>query len=153
MNEINIGQHTCNTVLAKGTAVKESGDDTGVVIACPCGEPDGFLMQAVTSDGPSYMELELLAGSNIDEVITGSKVTIRDGVEGEMDTDQVITTGARAISGASANTKGADELTIFGGKWGKAISGDEICGKLKETAFNGVTGQYRIRRVNMGLKS
>lgn len=149
--DVNIGHLTCSTVLAKGTAVKESGDDTGVAIACPCGEPDGFLRQAVTSDGPSYMEIELIAGVYEDEVKTGSKVTLVDGIE--MNTDQVITTGSRAITGASAGVKDSEELTIFEGKWGKAIAGDEIVGLLKETVYRGVSGQYRIKRVNMGVKS
>lgn len=145
IDEWNVGNMTCSTVLSRGTAVRETGDDSGVVEACPSGDPLGFLDEAVTSDGPSYMELELLGGTAVHEVKSGSKVRILDG-EGIMVTSIVATSGDRIMTGASVN----DLLTIYEGLWGVAQTGDTICGELLETSYNSVSGDYRIKRTRSG---
>lgn len=145
VDELNIGYMTCNTALAKGIAVEETGDGTEIVQACPCGTPLGFLLQDVTSDGPSYEELELLPGSEIYEVKIGNKVTVIDG-EGELVTSQVVTSGTGNLGSASVG----DELAIKDGKWRVAQTGDVVCGYLRGTDYNSVSGDYHIRRIKGG---
>jgi hypothetical protein len=151
VNTVNIGFMTCSTVCSKGTPVSETGDGTNVVQPTPCGNPLGFLLEDVTSDGPSYEELELLKGVDFTEVKSGSKVTINDG-EGELVTSLVHTTGTRRIALASVNI-GSQELTVFNGYWGKALSGDVVCGLFMETDYDGVSGDYRIRRISPYVKA
>ena len=145
MSEWNVGNMTCNTVLSRGTAVRETSNDTSVVEACPSGDPLGFLDEAVTSDGPSYMELELLGGTAVHEVKSGGKVRILDG-EGMIVTSIVATSGNRIMTDGSVN----DLLTIVEGVWGVAQSGDTICGELLEVDYNSVSGDYRIKRTKSG---
>jgi len=145
MDELNIGYMTCDTELAKGIAVEEAGDGTEIVQACVCGSPLGFLLQDVTEDGASYQELELLPGSEIYEVKIGGKVAIIDG-EGEIVTSQVVETGTGNLGAATVE----DQLSILNGKWRVAQTGDTVCGFLRGTDYNSVSGDYHIRRIKGG---
>jgi len=145
LKEINIGYMTCNQACSKGTPVSETSDGSDIVQPTPCGEPTGFITQEVTTDGASYQEIELLKGSLVAEVKVDSAVEIRDGF-GEIATDLVVSSGSRAITNASTIYK-QNELCIFNGQWGAAQTGDVVSGLLMETDYNGVSGDYRIRRL------
>lgn len=138
-----------NDEMVKGLAVKETGDNTDIVAACAvCTEPDGFIIVKVTTDGPSFLEYEHREGIAIEEVKVGNQVAIRDGF-GECVTDVVVESGNRAISGASID----DDLTIEDGKWGLALTGDVVCGRLRGTDYKGESGEYHIRRIpGLGIK-
>ncbi len=148
MNSYHDASMISNDVMVKGLAVKETGDDTGIVAACASTEPDGFILVEVTTDGPSFLEYEHREGIAVEEVQVGNQVSIRDG-DGELVTDVVVESGNRAMSGASFD----DDLTIADGLWGVALTGDVVCGRLRGTDYNGESGEYHIRRIpGLGIK-
>jgi hypothetical protein len=120
--------------LSKGIGVQEKAADP-TIIEAGGNNTIGFLLQEVTTEGPSFMEQN--AGIPLDEVPVGHRVTVRGG-EGEIVTNQ-----ESNLSGASIN----DDLGINAGLWRIAQSTDRVRGRLLEKNFNGVTGDYRIEVV------
>lgn len=126
--------YNTNAVLDKGIAVQETAADP-TIIEAGGNDTIGFLLQEVTTDGPSFTEQN--AGIPTDEVAVGQRVTVRGG-EGEIVTNQETN-----LTGASVN----DDLALNAGQWRIAVATDRVRGRLLEKDFNGVSGDYRIEVV------
>ena len=122
--------------LVKGIAVQEKSGHPDQIEAGG-NNSVGFLLQNVLTNGIPF-EIQN-AGIPVDDVPINHAVTVRSG-EGEIVSDQVLTSGTGNLPGATINAS----LGLNNGLWRVAQPGDVIWGKLREKDYGGTTGLYRI---------
>lgn len=151
-----------NSALPYGLAVEIDPTDRTVAIPAYGTGMEGFLMQEVTADGPTA--LQLVAQLKTLPAQTGQAVSIARG-EGRIEvegpdaagvanaTALLITSGTGALS---ASTAQHTELSLRAGKWRVAQTGDRVCGEVIKAGLTAdVSGNIRIeiRVFSGGIKA